>query len=550
MRKRTSVGLDIGSSAVRAAEVVIDGKRAELRRFAQVGLAPGAVVEGEVRDAEGVSSAIKRLWADGGFKARQVVVGVSSQRAMVRVLEMPGTLGKDLRSALRYEIGDVLPIPLEQAVFDFEILGPGRPNSDGGPTTQVLVVVAQKDIVRDEIEVVRKAGLRPRAVDASALALLRAVPLPGEGEMDAVVSLGAQLAVVAVRQGGVPRFIRTTALGADVETPARTGVVARVSPGAGKEPPADERSPAPRTETAVEEVRSSIEYFLSHAHGARLDRVSVTGGSALTVGLKERMASVLGVPVGPAALAAKADGEVLGLSEEQMGEAGLRWTAAVGLALWGIEGSQSPNLLPTEVAERARQRQTVALAGAGVVVVAAGLGVLSYQKTTSIDSVKAQTTVAEQQAGALTQQIEKLAYVTRAADAVQARRALAAAALQGDIDWVGLHRRIEIALPSGVVVTAVNFTAAPPASASSAPAPAATGTGPSVVGNITLTGQTRGGLRSVAAFERAMSKVKGLSAMWVSSNEITNGTDSFSVAGQVTSAALSKRGAQLPGGSK
>ncbi len=549
MRKRTSVGLDIGSSAVRAAEVVIDGKRAELRRFAQVGLAPGAVVEGEVRDADAVSAAIKRLWGDGGFKSRQVVVGVSSQRAMVRVLEMPGTLGKDLRSALRYEIGDVLPIPLEQAVFDFEILGPGRPNSDGGPTTQVLVVVAQKDIVRDEIEVVRKAGLRPRAVDASALALLRAVPLPGEGEMDAVVSLGAQLAVVAVRQGGVPRFIRTTALGADVESPARTGVVARVSPGAVKDHP-EERSPAPRTETAVEEVRSSIEYFLSHAHGARLDRVSVTGGSALTPGLKERMASVLGVPVGPAGLVAQADGDVLGLAEEQLAEAGLRWTAAVGLALWGTEGSQSPNLIPAEVAERARQRQTIAMAGAGVVVVAAGLGVLAYQKTTSIDNVKAQTTVAQQQAGALAQQIDKLAYVTRAADDMQARRALAAAALQSDVDWVGLQHRIEHALPGGVVVTAVNFTAAPPASPSSAPTAPPTANTATIVGNITMSGQTTGGLRSVASFERAMSRVKGLSAVWVSSNEITKGTDSFSVTGQVTSAALSNRAAKLPGGTK
>ncbi|HET9060054.1 MAG TPA: pilus assembly protein PilM, partial [Acidimicrobiales bacterium] len=144
MPKRTSVGLDIGSSAVRAAEVVIEGKKSSLRRFGQVGLPSGAVVEGEVRDQAAVAAALKRLWSEAGFKTRDVVVGVSSQRAMVRVLDMPGTLGKELRSALRYEIGDLLPIPLEQAVFDFKVLGPGRPSADGGATTQVLVVVAQK----------------------------------------------------------------------------------------------------------------------------------------------------------------------------------------------------------------------------------------------------------------------------------------------------------------------------------------------------------------------------------------------------------------------
>ena len=65
--KRTSIGVDIGSSAVRAAEVVIEGKRSALQRFAQVGLPPGAVVEGEVRDQAAVTAALKRLWAEGGF---------------------------------------------------------------------------------------------------------------------------------------------------------------------------------------------------------------------------------------------------------------------------------------------------------------------------------------------------------------------------------------------------------------------------------------------------------------------------------------------------
>ena len=550
MPKRTSVGLDIGSSAVRAAEVLIDGKKSALRRFGQVGLPPGAVVEGEVRDAQAVTAAIKRLWADTGFKARDVVVGISSQRAMVRVLDMPGTLGRDLRSALRYEIGDLLPIPVEQAVFDFETLGPGRPSGDGAATTQVLVVVAQKDIVWDEINVVRKAGLRPRAVDASALALLRAVPARTDGEaMDAVVSLGAQLAVVAVRQGGLPRFIRTAALGSETEAPVRSNVVARVAQGPGKERPDGQSAPA-RTETAVEEVRSSIEYFLSHGRGGRLERLSLTGGAALGAGLKERLSTVLETPVAYADLVADVDGKVLGLSPDQVGEAGARWTAAVGLALWGTEGAQSPNLLPREIAERSRQRQTVALAAAGVVVVAAGLGVVSYQKTASINSVNQQAAAAQQQVGALQTKIDRLAYVTRAASDLQARRSLAVSALQGDVDWVGLQHRIARALPAGVKVTALNLTASAPTPPAAGAPPAAPGT-QAVVGSITMSCETRGGLGSVAAFVKAMTRVSGLGAVWVANNQMTpGGADNFSVTGQVTSAALSKRAALLPGGTK
>ena len=80
-----------------------------------------------MRDQAVVASAIKRLWAEGGFAKRDVVVGISSQRSMVRQVEMPKMNPNELRSALRYEMGDLLPIPVEQAVFDFvELARAGR----------------------------------------------------------------------------------------------------------------------------------------------------------------------------------------------------------------------------------------------------------------------------------------------------------------------------------------------------------------------------------------------------------------------------------------
>jgi type IV pilus assembly protein PilM len=212
LAKRVSVGLDIGSSAVRAAEVTGEGDQRRVTRFAQVGLPAGAVVEGEVRDQQTVSGAIKRLWSEGGFARRDVVLGISSQRSMVRQVEMPRMNSAELRSALRYEMGGLLPIPVEQSVFDFVELGPGKPKDGGAETTQVLLVVAQREIVMDHIEVVRRAGLKVRAVDSSPLALLRAYPTDDE-DLEAIVSLGAQLVVVAVRQGNTPRFIRTVTRG-------------------------------------------------------------------------------------------------------------------------------------------------------------------------------------------------------------------------------------------------------------------------------------------------------------------------------------------------
>jgi len=558
--RRRSVGLDIGSSAVRAAEVLVDANRRQLVRFAQVGLPSGAVVEGEVRDQQAVTAALKRLWGEGGFASRSVVLGVSSQRAMVRLIEMPAMQGKELRSALRYEISELLPIPIEQAVYDFAVLGPGGPTGDGGETTQVLVVVAQKDIVHDQISAVRRAGLRVRAVDASSLALLRAVPSPErESALDAVVSLGAQLVVVAVRQGSVPRFMRTATIAAEAEVPARAGAAARVGAPQGRDAH-DGRAGGAKLDPVVEEVRSSIEYFLSHAQGEQLGRVQLTGGAARKAGLAERLSSALGIPVVPAKLDLALDLATLSLDSSQLEEASWRWSTAAGLALWGTApGVHSPTLVPPEIAERAQQRLVVAGATAGVVLLAGVLGTLSHARVDATSSAKAETAADQRQAAVLQSEIFKLQSLAAVQSEVQARRELAVEALADDVDWVGLDHRIVQALPRGVKVVDISLT--------SSPAPVSGATAPSYVGQVTISAQTTGGLPSIASFVKAMTAVRGLGAVWVSSTngtseQTTGGTTgatagpqgpstlAFSASAEVTRAALSNRAETLPGGTK
>jgi type IV pilus assembly protein PilM len=554
--RRTNIGVDIGASAVRAAEVAVDGQKRELVRFAQVGLPDGAVVEGEVRDQQAVAAALKRLWDEGDFGRRDVVLGVSSQRAMVRVLDMPVVDSKELRSALRYEIGDLLPIPVEQAVYDYAVLGPGKPSGDGGETTQVLVVVAQKDIVSEQIAVVSKAGLRVRAVDASPLALLRAVP-PADGDdvLDAVISIGSQLVVVAVRQAGAPRFMRTATVSVESEPAVgRVGVGARSVPVEREK--IDGRAGASKADPIVEEVRSSVEYFLSHAQGASLARVQLTGGGARKAGLAERLTVALGIPVVSAELAVALDRPALGLDEAQLDEAAWRWTTSAGLALWGtVPGVRSPSLVPPELALRAQERRTMVLAAAGVLVVAGGLGTLSHGRVSTTDSVNQQARVDQAQAATLQREIYKLQSLNLVQSEVQSRRQLAAEALSGDVNWVGLDGRIVKALPAGVTLTDVSFTASP---ASAAPTGTNSLGGEFNVGQVTLSAETTGGLPSVARFVRAMTSVPGLAAVWVSSSN--SGTTSgnggqaadmqFSATAEVTNAALSDRASALPGGAK
>src|SRR5437773_8739906 len=105
---KTLVGLDIGSTAVRAAEVA-SGDVPVLARAAQVPLPPGAVENGEVRQPDVVSEALKELWGRSRIRSRQVRMGVGNQRVVVREIALPWLPEKELRASLGFQVQESSP---------------------------------------------------------------------------------------------------------------------------------------------------------------------------------------------------------------------------------------------------------------------------------------------------------------------------------------------------------------------------------------------------------------------------------------------------------
>ena len=119
MAGRTAIGLDIGTSSVRAAQVTVSKGNAVLDRFGQVGLPPGAVRDGEVADPEAVAEAIKVLWSRSKFTKKDVVLGISNQKVFVRLVQVPWMSPSELRSSLKFQVADLVPMPIDEAVLDF-----------------------------------------------------------------------------------------------------------------------------------------------------------------------------------------------------------------------------------------------------------------------------------------------------------------------------------------------------------------------------------------------------------------------------------------------
>src|SRR5207237_317147 len=138
------LGLDVGTSAVRVVEVVLSSPPA-VSRVGEVPLPPGAVRDGEVIDAAAVGAAITELWRQTGLRSRDVRVGLTGSRVVVRVIDMPAMPDEELAGAVRFSASDHIPIPLEEAVLDHAVLEPAPPAEPGGPPqVQVLLVAAYR----------------------------------------------------------------------------------------------------------------------------------------------------------------------------------------------------------------------------------------------------------------------------------------------------------------------------------------------------------------------------------------------------------------------
>src|SRR5919198_4783843 len=144
------IGLDIGSTAVRAAELQ-GGDAPVVVRAAQVPLPEGVVEAGEIRQPDQVSEALKELWDRGGFKSRQVYMGVGNQRVVVREVILPWLPEKELRDSLPYQVQEFIPIPVGEAVLDFDILEEFE--HEGGRMLRILLVAAQRPMVEAVVSV-------------------------------------------------------------------------------------------------------------------------------------------------------------------------------------------------------------------------------------------------------------------------------------------------------------------------------------------------------------------------------------------------------------
>ena len=374
---RGRIGLDIGSTAVRAVEVV-GGNSPAIVHAAQVPLPPGAVENGEVRSPEIVAEALSELWQRGGFKGKRVYMGVGNQRVVVREIALPYLPEKELRASLGFQVQEFVPMSVDEAVLDYDLLGEFE--QDDRRMLRMLLVAAQRTMVDVLVAAATGAKLEPIGLDLVSFAMVRSVGTTGVG-MDleddgdeAVIDIGAHVTNIVVHAAGATRFVRilpsggrdiTMAIarglgvdeplaerlkrGEEVELPPAGDQDAAGPDGSsadeagdhGARPDVIASDPArvrdlamQRAASFVDEIRSSLEFYTAQAQDARIARIVVTGGGSKLDGFLDLIRQRIPVEVENGRVFQRAQTQ-LHLSPEALAEAEPLLAVAVGLAIPG-----------------------------------------------------------------------------------------------------------------------------------------------------------------------------------------------------------------------
>jgi type IV pilus assembly protein PilM len=167
------VGLDIEAGSIAAAEAAVNGSAA-VGKYGITPLGAGIFREGEVADPDALGEALKQLFAKTKL-SKTVRVGLASQRVAVRTLRLPRINDHaELETAIRFQAQDHIPMPLEHAVLDWQVVGQTEGES-GERYLDVVAVAARRDMLAGLMRALNAAGLRPVGIDLSAFGMIRAL---------------------------------------------------------------------------------------------------------------------------------------------------------------------------------------------------------------------------------------------------------------------------------------------------------------------------------------------------------------------------------------
>lgn len=304
-KSKKILGIDIGSSSIKAAELNVGKKGYHLSSFSMTPTPTDAINGGEIVQAAVLSSAIKSMISEMKVKRKNVATNIWGSAVIVKKITVPKMEAKLVSEQIKWEAEQYIPFDINEISLEFHILE----NVMSGPETMdVLLVAAKKDFVFSYYSVIEKAGLRCSVLDISNFALANCFEA-NYGKMQEVVvllHLGAKVTNLVVIDNGEVVFCRDIPIGGinytnDIHKEMGVSIdeaeSLKLSAVMNQQVPEEVNSIISATsEVITDEIQNSFDFYTATANNTTISRFYVSGGCSGIPGLIQQVSSTSGIP--------------------------------------------------------------------------------------------------------------------------------------------------------------------------------------------------------------------------------------------------------------
>jgi type IV pilus assembly protein PilM len=296
--KKGLVGVDIGSSAVKAVELKPGGRGGEfhLLKLGMEPLPPEAIVDGAIMDSGAVIDAIQRLFSVNKIKTNEVATSVSGNAVIVKKISLPQMTQEELAESIHWEAEQYIPFDIQDVALDYELVE----GSGSGGNMDVMLIAVKKDKISDYSSAISQAGKTAGVVDVDVFALQNCYEVNygiDPGRVVALLNVGASIMNINIVKGGTSIFNRDIAVGGNQYTDAiqkdlnlSFEQAENLKKGARVEGAARENlGPILQavSENIALEIQKTFDFFKATSSEDRIDRIFLSGGTSKVQGLQD-----------------------------------------------------------------------------------------------------------------------------------------------------------------------------------------------------------------------------------------------------------------------
>lgn len=298
-------GLDIGTSSIKAASIKTAAKTLSLESIAVAPTTSKGIMSESLIDLQALADVIKQMLASANIKTNRVALSIPESQVYTKVIEMPQLSDQELTAALKFEMEQYIPLPLDNVKTDWQVLG--KSDKEGQKTMDVMLVAAPLQILQKYEKVMEMVGLTTEAIETEIVSVHRSLfPLVDNPESNLIVHLGVTTTSVAIVKGGAIKMVFSLAQGGlsisraiavDLGIDIAQADSYKKAYGLSKDAFEGKigRALSPILESIVGDIRKAMLLFKEKNNDESVKQIILSGGTALLPGIDGYFTNTLGI---------------------------------------------------------------------------------------------------------------------------------------------------------------------------------------------------------------------------------------------------------------